>query len=88
VCVNVFLIGKMENITTRKFKLQDRLYQLGFSRGLLESTRQKQISAFIEKYENDLDRLEAWITCLEERDEGIKNKGGFLRKAMREDWKL
>jgi len=64
------------------FKLQDRIYQLGFSFGVSPDKRQRRIEQFVGRWKND-PRLEKWIDYLEQvNDELIPNKGGYLRTVM------
>lgn len=68
-------------ITPKRFELEDKLYQLGFSAGLPLRARQSQIAKFIGTWSEDFARLESWLNYLEENNE-IQNKGAYIRKVM------
>jgi len=76
------VFSPMEDPTNRKFKIHDRLYQLGFSQGLLESAREKQINTFIERHKNNLDRLENWINWMEKNLPEVEKPGAYLRSMV------
>ena len=67
-------------IPQKRWELEDKLWQLGFSNGLSLEARKKEIAKFVDRWiDNPL--FEKWISKVG-ADDNITNKGAYLRRVL------
>lgn len=84
--INSFLEEKEEvkekpSKMPQRFRLEDKLYLLGFGEGLSLKSRVAGFDRFLNRYKNNWDELESLCEKVGSNPE-IENKGAYLRKVM------